>query len=62
MDFEERCERFKKNTEKETNIFKYIYRVIFLNKKIEEYESIEAEENEYSKKRLGNLRKYRKMI
>lgn len=37
MTFEERCERFRKNTEKETNIFKYIYRIIFLNKKIEQY-------------------------
>ena len=60
MDFEERCKRFKKNTEKETNVFKYIYRVIFLNKKIDEFQR--GEVHEYSKKRLGDLKKYKQMI
>lgn len=46
MDFNKRCERFKKNTEKETNIFKYVYRVVFLKKKIQEHEKEELGTND----------------
>ena len=61
MTFEERCERFVRNSEKEHNKFKFVYRVIFLNKKIKEYE---AEESLFStsKKRVGELSEYKKMI
>ena len=38
MTFEERCERFLEKTEEEANIFKYVCRVVFLNKKISDYE------------------------
>jgi hypothetical protein len=41
MTFEERCERFKRKTEQEQNIFRKIYRTIFLNKKIEIHEKDE---------------------
>lgn len=38
MTFEERCERFVENTKNEHNRFKFVCRVAFLNKKIQEYE------------------------
>ena len=37
MTFKERCKRFERNSQKENNIFKYIARLIFLNKKIDEH-------------------------
>ena len=43
MTFEERCERFVKNSAKEHNRYRFVYRVIFLNKKIEEHEKEEME-------------------
>ena len=61
MTFEERCERFVKNSAKEHNKFKFVYRVIFLNKKIKEYEAEESLLGT-SKKRVGDLQKYKKMI
>lgn len=47
MTFQERCARFKRNSEKETNIYIYVYRTIFLDKKIQEYE---REENMFAMK------------
>lgn len=61
MTFEERCERFQRNTKKETNQFKRVYRVIFLEKKIHEYENGDISFEE-PKKRVGELVKYKKMI
>ena len=43
MTFEERCKRFEENTKKEKNIFKYVCRVGFLNRKKSEYR--EEDEN-----------------
>ena len=61
MTFEERCERFVKNSKNEHNKFRFVYRVIFLNKKIQDYENGNIP-LENPKERLGDLKKYRKMI
>lgn len=61
MTFEERCERFVRNSKNEHNRFKFVYRVIFLNKKINEYEAEESLLNA-EKERVGDLQKYKKML
>lgn len=61
MTFDERCERFVKNSAKEHNRYRFVYRVIFLNKKIEEHEKEELEPH-IQNKRAGDLLKYKKMI
>ena len=53
MTFEERCKRFVKNSKNEHNRFKFVYRVIFLNKKIMEYEK---EENDLSMPKIKKER------
>ena len=60
MTFEERCERFVRNSAKEHNRYRFVYRVIFLNKKIKEHE--EDSFSQESKKRVGELLEYKRMI
>lgn len=61
MTFEERCARFEKNTEKETDIYKYVCRTVFLEKKKQEQKELEdslfaimLQENEGNKKERKN--------
>ncbi len=61
MTFEERCERFVKNSKNEHNRFRFVYRVIFLNKKIKEHEKEELEPSN-QKERVGELLEYKRMI
>lgn len=61
MTFEERCERFVRNSKNEHNRFRFVYRVIFLNQKIKEHEKEELEPSN-QKERVGELLEYKRMI
>ena len=57
MTFEERCLVFERNTRKEINLFKKVYRVIFIQQKKQEQAELEEQlfsqelqENEEEKK------------
>lgn len=41
MTFEEKCAKFEKNTENEKDIYKKVYRTVFLEKKKQEQSELE---------------------